>query len=125
MHGLVGENGAGKSTLIKIMSGIIKRDAGEMVLCQQPYDPASPRDSKNSGVQVVHQEFSQLPSMSVAENICFEKLPRNAFGLLDRAALHRQARHALDAIGLKDIAVTLPVERRVSRIASLSKLPVP
>lgn len=111
VHGLVGENGAGKSTLIKIMSGIIKRDAGEMVLCQQPYDPASPRDSKNSGVQVVHQEFSQLPSMSVAENICFEKLPRNAFGLLDRAALHRQARHALDAIGLKDIAVTLPVER--------------
>lgn len=90
IHGLVGENGAGKSTLIKIMSGIIKRDDGIMTLDHKPYEPTSPREAKQAGVQVVHQEFSQLPYMSVAENICFENLPRNAFGILDRPTLKQK-----------------------------------
>ncbi len=96
IHGLVGENGAGKSTLIKIMSGIIRRDDGTMALDGQSYEPASPREAKLAGVQVVHQEFSQLPYMSVAENICFENLPRNALGILDRTALKQK--HALPLI---------------------------
>ena len=111
IHGLVGENGAGKSTLIKIMSGIIKRDDGIMTLDRKPYEPTSPREAKQAGVQVVHQEFSQLPYMSVAENICFENLPRNAFGILDRPTLKQKARAALDTIGLDEVDVTVPVER--------------
>ncbi|MCV9909068.1 sugar ABC transporter ATP-binding protein [Brucella sp. HL-2] len=111
IHGLVGENGAGKSTLIKIMSGIIKRDDGTMTLDGQAYEPASPREAKHAGVQVVHQEFSQLPYMSVAENICFENLPRNAFGILDRSTLKQKARAALDTIGLGEVDVAIPVER--------------
>lgn len=111
IHGLVGENGAGKSTLIKIMSGIIKRDDGTMTLDGQSYEPASPREAKQAGVQVVHQEFSQLPYMSVAENICFENLPRNALGILDRTTLKQKARAALDTIGLSEVDVATPVER--------------
>ncbi len=110
VHALVGENGAGKSTLIKILCGIVKRDAGTIALAGAPYDPHAPADAKAGGIQVVHQEFNLLPYLSVAENICFENLPRKSFGRVDTPALHAKARRALDAIGLNDVDVRRPVE---------------
>ncbi len=109
VHALVGENGAGKSTLIKILCGILQRDAGTIMLGGVPYDPHTPGDAKLAGIQVVHQEFNLLPYLSVAENICFEDLPRNRFGIVDRRILHERARKALDSIGLADVDVRRPV----------------
>jgi ribose transport system ATP-binding protein len=110
VHALVGENGAGKSTLIKILCGIIKRDAGEITLGGQPFDPHTPGDAKTAGIQVVHQEFNLLPYLSVAENICFEDMPRKRFGMVDYRTLYAKARKALDAIGLHDVDARRPVE---------------
>nr|WP_249123255.1 MULTISPECIES: sugar ABC transporter ATP-binding protein [unclassified Bradyrhizobium] len=110
VHALVGENGAGKSTLIKILCGIVARDAGTIILDGAPYDPHGPAQAKACGIQVVHQEFNLLPYLSVAENICFENLPRKRFGRVDRAVLEARARRALDAIGLNDVDVRRPVE---------------
>lgn len=110
VHALVGENGAGKSTLIKILSGSIRRDAGDIALEGQAFDPASPHDAKLLGVQVVHQEFNLLNDLSVAENISIEALPRR-FGLLDKAELNRRARLALDAVGLGELDVATPVSK--------------
>jgi ribose transport system ATP-binding protein len=110
VHALVGENGAGKSTLIKILCGIVKRDAGVITLDGSPYDPHTPADAKAGGIQVVHQEFNLLPYLSVAENICFEDIPRKSFGRVDYPALYGKARKALDAIGLADVDVRRPVE---------------
>lgn len=111
VHALVGENGAGKSTLIKILSGAFRADSGTILLAGAPYTPASPRDAKGCGLQVVHQELNLLPDLTVAENICFEALPRTRLGLLDRAGMHATARAALDAIGLSDVNVRWPISR--------------
>ena len=111
VHGLIGENGAGKSTLIKILCGIIKPDSGSMRLAGEAYHPQTPRDAKRQGLQVVHQEFNLLPYLSIAENIFIEHMPRNLFGIVDRADMNARARVALDAIGLRDIDVRWPVER--------------
>lgn len=110
VHALVGENGAGKSTLIKILCGIVKRDDGNIVLDGEPYEPHSPADAKAHGIQVVHQEFNLLPYLSVAENICFEDIPRKRFGVVDYKAVYEKARQALTRIGLDDIDVRRPVE---------------
>jgi ribose transport system ATP-binding protein len=109
IHALVGENGAGKSTLIKILSGVFPYDSGDITLDGQPYRPINPHEAKARGLQVVHQEFNLLPHLSVAENISIEAMPRNRFGLLDRAEMNRRARAALDAIGLSDVDVRAPV----------------
>lgn len=111
VHGLIGENGAGKSTLIKILCGIVKPDAGKIVLSGAPFAPQTPKEAKAKGLQVVHQEFNLLPFLSVAENIAIEHLPRNAFGIVNKPKMNAQARTALDAIGLNDIDVSWPVER--------------
>jgi ribose transport system ATP-binding protein len=111
VHGLIGENGAGKSTLIKILCGIIKPDSGAIQLAGTTYHPLTPRDAKAKGLQVVHQEFNLLPYLSIAENIFIEHMPRNMFGIVDRADMNARARVALDAIGLRDIDVRWPVER--------------
>ncbi|HEV2502134.1 MAG TPA: sugar ABC transporter ATP-binding protein [Mesorhizobium sp.] len=110
VHALVGENGAGKSTLIKILCGIVKRDDGHITLDGTAYEPHSPADAKAHGIQVVHQEFNLLPYLSVAENICFEDIPRKRFGVVDYRAVYDKARQALARIGLDDIDVRRPVE---------------
>ena len=111
VHALVGENGAGKSTLIKVLSGVHPYDAGSIELSGAAFEPSDPHFAKEAGIQVVHQEFNLLTDLSVAENISIEAFPKTRFGLLDRAAMKRRARSALDAIGLNDVDVSTPVSR--------------
>src|SRR6201996_7452080 len=69
VHALVGENGAGKSTLIKILSGAVAPDGGELLLEGQPYAPQSPSEAALAGVSTIYQEFNLIPGLNVAENI--------------------------------------------------------
>jgi ribose transport system ATP-binding protein len=101
IHALVGQNGAGKSALIKILSGAYTAEAGEMRLAGAPYAPRTPLDALEAGIRVVYQEFNQLPYLSVAENLLFERLPRRYGVLLDRAALARRATELLTKVGLQ------------------------
>ena len=66
---LVGENGAGKSTLIKVLGGIHKRDAGEILIDGKPVEIESPNDAKAHGVAIIHQELNDIPNISIAENL--------------------------------------------------------
>ncbi len=66
---LVGENGAGKSTLMKVLSGAIKSDSGEMWLDGKPYEPANPLAARQAGIAMIYQELSLAPHLSVEENI--------------------------------------------------------
>nr|WP_245555185.1 sugar ABC transporter ATP-binding protein [Ahrensia kielensis] len=109
-HALVGENGAGKSTLIKTLSGAFPFDSGDIVLDGVSYRPSTPHEAKARGVQVVHQEFNLLNHLSVAENISIEAMPRNRFGILDRAEMNRRAQASLNAIGLGEIDVRTSVQ---------------
>src|SRR5215510_3860297 len=80
IHGLVGENGSGKSTLVKILSGVIQPDEGEMRLLGQPTRLPTPLVARVSGTATVFQEFSSVGSLSVAENIFLGRLPMKLRG---------------------------------------------
>jgi ribose transport system ATP-binding protein len=66
---LVGENGAGKSTLMKVCSGAVKADTGQMRLDSKPYQPGNPLEARRAGVAMIYQELSLTPHLSVQENI--------------------------------------------------------
>ena len=68
IHGLLGENGAGKSTLVKILSGFITRDRGEILLNGQPADIKTPADAIRAGVGMLHQDPLDYPPMTVLDN---------------------------------------------------------
>ena len=101
IHALVGQNGAGKSALIKVLSGAYTADAGEMRLAGAPYSPRTPLNALEAGIRVVYQEFNQLPYLSVAENLLFERLPRRYGVMLDRGVLARRATELLKRVGLQ------------------------
>ncbi len=69
IHGLIGENGAGKSTLIKVLTGAIEPDCGEIEISGRLYDKMSPPLARRLGIAAIYQEFNLAPSISVAENI--------------------------------------------------------
>jgi ABC-type uncharacterized transport system ATPase subunit len=69
IHALLGENGAGKSTLVKLIYGLMRPDAGRMVLDGRSYAPDSPAAARARGVGVVFQHFSLFEGLTVAENI--------------------------------------------------------
>jgi ribose transport system ATP-binding protein len=77
VHALVGENGAGKSTLIKVLSGAISPNSGEIILDGMAYTSMTPHLSRNRGIAVIYQEFNLLPSLSVAENVFVGNMPGN------------------------------------------------
>ena len=100
---VVGENGAGKSTLMKVLAGVVRPDAGEMLLDGRPYAPRSPRDARAAGVAMIHQELALAPHLTVADNILLGMEPTRA-GFLRRAASRAAAREALRQLGRDDIA---------------------
>jgi ABC-type sugar transport system ATPase subunit len=97
---LCGENGAGKSTLIKLMTGVYQPSSGAVEFDGQPRTWSGPSDSLKAGIAVVHQEFSTIPALTVAENIYLGDEPRTAFGLIDRKRLNASAADHLARLGL-------------------------
>ena len=71
IHCLAGENGCGKSTLIKIISGVYTPDAGHIQFGGKTYTRISPIDAINLGIQVIYQDFSIFPNLTVMENLAF------------------------------------------------------
>jgi len=69
IHAVLGENGAGKSTLMKIIYGVVKPDAGEMLWHGAPIDVASPAHARELGIGMVFQHFSLFETLTVAENV--------------------------------------------------------
>ena len=110
IHALLGENGAGKSTLIKIITGVYRPDAGEMLLNGAPARFAGPRDAIAAGIGVVHQERNLIPRFSVGENIGLEHLGGGYLRAIDYDAIHSEARKWLDVLEL-DLDPRTPVSQ--------------
>jgi ABC-type sugar transport system ATPase subunit len=108
IHALVGENGAGKSTMIRILAGAIRADAGRIEIDGREARISDAYAARALGIAVVHQELSLAPDLSVAENVFLGRWPRDRFGLVDRAALARDTRRALESLGVA-IAPDAPV----------------
>jgi ribose transport system ATP-binding protein len=83
VHALMGGNGAGKSTLMKILEGVHAPDAGEVKVSGEPVEIRSPQEAQENGIAMIFQEFSLIPTLSVAQNIFLNSEPRGKGGLLD------------------------------------------
>jgi len=97
---LVGENGAGKSTLMKIASGQLRPDRGQVLIEGQLLAHADAHLAHRQGVAIVPQELAPIMEMKVYENLFLGRELRNRAGLLDRRAMARQAREMLDVFGV-------------------------
>jgi ABC-type uncharacterized transport system ATPase subunit len=76
VHALVGENGAGKSTLMHVACGMTTPDAGTIEVRGREVRLASPRDARGLGIGMVHQHFTSIEALTVAENIALATGPR-------------------------------------------------
>ncbi len=99
VHAVVGENGAGKSTLMKVLGGIVRRDAGTTVFKGRTVDFATPRESITAGIAVIHQELSVLPTLTVMENVFMGRRPAARGRVLWRE-MESRSRRLLSEVGL-------------------------
>lgn len=107
VHALIGGNGAGKSTFARILCGLTPPNSGEIQFNGRHYAPRSKREAEHAGIVMVLQELNVIGTLSVAENIFLNRLPRRA-GFVRFAALHDQAREALARVGLGDLDPATP-----------------
>jgi ribose transport system ATP-binding protein len=108
IHALLGENGAGKSTLMKILSGIYRPDAGQIIVNGIAQDFHSYNDAIDAGIAIIFQEFSLIPYLNAVENIFLGRELTNACGLLAKARMRKQAEQLFDQLGI-DIDLSVEV----------------
>ncbi len=97
VHAVIGENGAGKSTLVKIVSGVVRRDNGTILMDGGEIQFNSPREALERGISIIHQELSMLPDMNVIENIYTGRM-HTRWGVIDWKALAEKTRQALKVV---------------------------
>ena len=123
VHALLGVNGAGKSTLVKILSGVIDRDAGEITLAGNTLELGSPKAAIKAGIGVVQQHTELVPGLTAYENIFLgrERSGRSLLRRLDRSELRGRAdsllrRFPIDVDLDRRIGDMSPVEREIVAI---------
>jgi monosaccharide-transporting ATPase len=101
VHALMGQNGAGKSTLIKLLTGVMRPDSGEIWVSGQSVSPSTPAEAQHLGISTVYQEVNLCPNLSVAENIVGGRYPRRHWtGAIDWNAVNARARDVLAGLNL-------------------------
>jgi len=96
---LVGENGSGKSTLIKIMAGALRPDSGVIALGGRPFTHLEPIQAIREGIQVIYQDFSLFPNLTVAENLALNTELERGVRLVNRRRIRRTATEAMEKLG--------------------------
>jgi ribose transport system ATP-binding protein len=108
VHALLGENGAGKSTLIRVLSGIIKADAGEI-----KFDGENLKTRSAVGhhiVRSVFQELSLISDLTVGENILFDQLPIGPDRRVRFSRVYKRSLELMESLGARVINPRLRVK---------------
>lgn len=117
IHCLVGENGSGKSTLIKIISGVIKADLGyEIIINGKRLKKQQLINSTEYGIEVIYQDLSLFPNLTVAENISWNQIIESELKFINWKKVKNIARESMDKIKLKlrssDLVGDLSIAKR-------------
>jgi ABC-type sugar transport system ATPase subunit len=100
VHALVGENGAGKSTLMRILNGVLPKDAGTIRLDGREVSLQTPGDALASGISMIHQELALILYLDVGQNIYLGREPAGLLGRIDWNTLYERARSQLEMVGI-------------------------
>jgi len=101
--GIVGDNAAGKSTLMKILSGALIPDSGEIYFEGKKAEIKSPIDSRNLGIEMVYQDFTLADNLNIIDNIFIgRELTKNFFGIpikiLNKDIMERESSNLLSKL---------------------------
>lgn len=108
VHALVGENGAGKSTFVKILAGVIQPSSGEIWIEGKQFKGFTPLQALHLGIQVVHQDLSLFPNLTVAENVFIPTYARKNLSIIKWRSVHQHAEKAIKSLGV-DIPLDVPL----------------
>jgi ABC-type sugar transport system ATPase subunit len=110
--GLLGDNGAGKSTLMKIICGFQRPDEGSMFLRGEPYEPHSVDHARKLGIDAVYQDLALIDELSVFHNMFLNReRVQSPLPFLANRIMRKEAREALDDIGVNIPRLNVPVAR--------------
>ncbi len=113
---IIGDNGAGKSSLIKVLSGAMQPDRGEVLLDGKRIALRNPRDARQLGIETVYQDLAVAPALSIAENLFLGRELRRPgivgrlFRLLDHARMRDEAAQHLASLDIRVQSMTQPLE---------------
>lgn len=122
VHVLFGENGAGKSTLISLLAGANQPSHGSIHMRGQPVAFSGVHDARAHGISAVFQEFSLIPTLSVAQNLCLGEEPTR-LGLIDKAGLAARAKTLLLDLGfdINPTALVAGLSRAEHQMVEIAK----
>ena len=111
---MVGDNGAGKSTMLKVLSGVLGRDAGDIFIGGQRVRIDSPVHSRELGIEMVYQDLSLCESLTVWENVYLGRyencsLFKTMVPILNKRKMERRASDILSSLGIRLPDVKVPV----------------
>lgn len=129
-HAVLGENGAGKSTLVKMLSGLLQPDSGDILLSGNKAVIANPRAAHELGIRTAFQEVSLVKDLTVAQNFLLMEEPTGWLGMIRRRAAEEQVRAILGELGLRQIdprtrvdRLDLPTRQKLEIARAVSRAP--
>jgi ABC-type sugar transport system ATPase subunit len=122
VHALIGENGAGKSTLMRILSGVLPMDSGQILVDGNETAFRTAVDAQRAGISTVYQEPHLVPHMTVAENVFLGREPVRKFGFVDFNTLNARTTEILSRLEMNIAPTTIladlsPAEIQLVQIA--------